>query len=410
MFKSGLVTFVIITFLIEVYLIRVLKSHGKKKAIRIGLIVISILVTANLIYNFITFDRSVGQTPKLMWSVGLFLTNFLPRLVMVVAFFLEDFTRFLIWCKNKLWKTPLSSTQYAPDRRKFVLNSALFLASIPFVGLVHGMKYGKYNYKVIRQTLKMKFLPQSFNGLKILQISDIHSGSIDNKEKIEEVIELINKQQADIILFTGDIVNNFYWEMDEWIPVFKKIKQAPYGNFAILGNHDYGDYSDWKSEAAKQENFEKIKAIFPQIGFDLLLNENRIIEKNGEQIALIGVENWGARFIQKGDLNQASKGISPEQFKILLSHDPSHWELEVKDHPFRYDLTLSGHTHGTQLGIEVPSLGIKWSPAQYVYKQWAGFYEHDGKYINVNRGFGYHFFPGRVGIWPEITVIELETE
>ena len=205
-------------------------------------------------------------------------------------------------------------------------------------------------------------------------------------------------------------MNNFHWEMDKWYDVFSKIKQAPHGNFAVLGNHDYGEYSDWKSEEEKEENFEKIKAIFPKIGMRLLLNENRIITKDGERIALVGVQNWGTRFKKLGDLDLASRNVNFTDFKILMSHDPSHWNEIVKSDPKHYDLTLSGHTHGMQLGIEVPKIGLRWSPAQYVYPQWAGFYDFEGKIINVNRGFGYHFYPGRVGIWPEITVIELKSK
>lgn len=409
MFKSGLIAFLIFVIIQEIYLFRVLRSHIKSKILLFGLFAISFAVLTNLVYNFMTFDRTVGQTPHMMWSVGFFLLNFVPRIILIVSNLIEDFYRLAIGLTNKIRRKKTAQQTYMPSRRKFVFHSALGLAAIPFLGILHGVTFGKYNYKVIRERLRFRHLPKSFEGFKILQITDIHSGSLDNQEKIEGVIELINQQQVDVILFTGDIVNNFHWEMDPWISVFKKIKKAPYGNYAVLGNHDYGEYSEWKSEAEKQDNFAKIKEIFPKIGFELLLNEHRILEKEGEKIALIGIENWGARFIQKGDLTLASKGVPLEMFKILMSHDPSHWELEVKDHALRYDLTLSGHTHGTQFGIEVPRIGLKWSPAQFVYKQWAGFYKHQERIINVNRGFGYHFFPGRVGIWPEITVIELGT-
>ncbi|HEY4540421.1 MAG TPA: metallophosphoesterase [Faecalibacter sp.] len=358
-------------------------------------------------YNFLAFDRNVGQTPLFMWSVGLFMLIAFPRVIFLLFFLTDDLIRLMGWIVNKLRNTPIEEGTYLPARRKFIYMTAASLATLLFAGLVHGMTLGKYNYKVIRERLRFKRLPQAFNGLKILHITDIHSGSIDNKEKIEKAIELINQQEFDLLLFTGDIVNNFHWEMDQWIPVFRKLKKAPLGNYAVLGNHDYGEYTDWKTEADKLDNFNRIKAIFPQIGFELLLNENRIIERNGQKIALVGVENWGARFKKAGDLTLASEGLDSSIFKILMSHDPSHWNLEVKDHSLHYDLTLSGHTHGMQLGIEVPSIGLKWSPSQYIYPQWAGFYQQEDKWINVNRGFGFHFYPGRVGIWPEITVIEL---
>ena len=209
-----------------------------------------------------------------------------------------------------------------------------------------------------------------------------------------------------MLLFTGDIVNNKADEMDDWLTVFDKL-EAKEGKYAVLGNHDYGDYMEWESPQAKVDNFEAVKNIHKKIGFDLLLNENRYLEKDGEKIALIGVENWGKGFKQKGDLRKAATGIRQNDFKILMSHDPSHWDAEVKNNDLHYHLTLSGHTHGLQMGIEIPGF-IKWSPSKYVYKQWAGLYKEAEKYINVNRGFGYHAFPGRVGIWPEVSVIELK--
>jgi predicted MPP superfamily phosphohydrolase len=239
----------------------------------------------------------------------------------------------------------------------------------------------------------------------LTHISDIHSGSFDNPDKIAYGIELINEQESDVILFTGDIVNNTANEMDDWIPYFKRLK-AKYGKYSVLGNHDYGEYVRWKTLEEKEQNFQAIKDIHPKIGFDLLLNDSIFIEKKDQKIALVGVENWGTRFKKAGDLKLASSKIQKEDFKILLSHDPSHWESEVKDHEYDYHLTLSGHTHGMQFGIEIP--GIKWSPVQYLYKQWAGIYKEYGRYINVNRGFGFLGFPGRVGIWPEITVITLK--
>ena len=208
------------------------------------------------------------------------------------------------------------------------------------------------------------------------------------------------------MLFTGDIVNNTADEMDDWIDVFSKL-EAKEGKYSILGNHDYGDYMDWKNPEDKIKNFEKIKGIHKKIGFELLLNESRYLEKNGQKVALIGIENWGKGFNKAGDIKKASSNVNKEDFKSLMSHDPSHWEVMIKKDDFNYHLTLSGHTHGLQMGIEIPGL-FRFSPSQFVYKQWAGLYQEFGRYININRGFGYHAFPGRVGIWPEITVIELK--
>ena len=266
---------------------------------------------------------------------------------------------------------------------------------------------GKYNFKVIKQVLSFDDLPEEFDGVTITQISDIHSGSFDNPEKIQYAIDLINKQNSDIVLFTGDIVNTHATEMHPWIETFKKIHNPNLGKFSVLGNHDYGEYVSWPTKAEKQQNFEDIKDLHRQIDFKLLLNEHVKIKKGASEIALVGVENWGVKFKQAGDLKKASEGLSKNDFKILMSHDPSHWEYEVKEHPNHYHLTLSGHTHGLQFGIEIPGV-IKWSPVQYIYKQWAGLYENMGRFIYVNRGFGFHAYPGRVGIMPEITVIELK--
>ena len=410
MFKESLYGLLILMFLVEIYLFFAFKTFIKSKFILFGCVLSTVFVMAFMAYNFLFFDRNVGQTPLFMWSVGLFMIIAFPRAIFLIFFLLDDVIRLLGWIKNRVFNTPVEAATYLPARRQFFYYTAMGIGSVILASLVHGMTLGKYNYKVIKEKLQMKRLPSAFEGLKILHITDIHSGSLDNKEKIEQAVALINEQEFDLLLFTGDIVNNFHWEMDPWIDVFKQLKKAPLGNFAVLGNHDYGEYSDWKSEEDKAKNFEQIKAIFPKIGFELLLNENRIIEKDGQKIALVGVENWGARFKKAGDLKLASKGLDQNMFKILMSHDPSHWDVEVKNHSTFYDLTLSGHTHGMQLGIEVPSIGLRWSPSQYVYPQWAGFYTHEERVINVNRGFGYHFYPGRVGVWPEITVIELSNQ
>jgi len=301
--------------------------------------------------------------------------------------------------------TSSKSSTFLAERREFVSKVALGMAAIPFFSVIYGMARGKYNYQVINHTLYFDDLPAAFDGFKITHISDIHSGSFDDPSKIEHGISLINQQQSDVILFTGDIVNNTAEEMDPWIPYFKKL-EAKEGKYSVLGNHDYGEYARWKSDDEKVLNFEAIKNIHPKIGFNLLLNDSVYLERQSDKIALVGVENWGTRFKKAGDLKLAASKISKEDFKILMSHDPSHWNAEVKNDENNYHLTLSGHTHGMQFGIEIP--GIKWSPVQYIYEQWAGIYSNLNRYINVNRGFGFLAFPGRVGIWPEITVITLK--
>ena len=260
---------------------------------------------------------------------------------------------------------------------------------------------------MIKQRIYFPDLPEEFDGFKITQISDVHSGSFDNPEKINYAIDLINQQDSDMILFTGDIVNTHAKEMLPWIGVFNRIKEHKYGKYSVLGNHDYGEYVTWPSEKEKEANFQAIKDLYGQIDFKLLLNKHTFIEKGDQKIALVGVENWGHNFKKLGDLDKASEGLDENDFKILMSHDPSHWDYIVQHHKKNFHLTLSGHTHGMQFGIEIPGY-FKWSLAQYVYKQWAGLYENKGRYVYVNRGFGFHAYSGRVGIMPEITVIELK--
>jgi predicted MPP superfamily phosphohydrolase len=269
------------------------------------------------------------------------------------------------------------------------------------------MYKGKYNFRVLNYTLHFDDLPEAFDGYRITQISDIHSGSFDDREKIAYAVDLIKEQEGDVILFTGDMVNNKAGEMHPWKDLFGQLS-AKDGVYSVLGNHDYGDYVNWNSREEKHQNLEDLKHLQREMGFDLLLNESRYIERDGQKIALIGVENWGrGGFKKAGDLKKASENINPNDFKILMSHDPSHWEDVVINDEYHYHLTLSGHTHGMQFGIEIPGW-IKWSPIQWRYKYWAGIYEELGQYINVNRGFGFLGYPGRVGMWPEITVIELK--
>ena len=388
---------------VEIYTFQAFKTISKSKLIRFSYIAISVAVYMYFFITILTYDRSKGQTPEFQMAMGILLSFSIPKLVIVFVLFGEDMYRWVL----KLFSAISSSeTQSLVGRRKFVSQIALGLAAIPFASFIYGIIQGKYNYKVIKYQLSFDDLPAAFDGYTITQISDIHSGSFTNKEKIQYGVDLINEQKSDLMLFTGDIVNNKADEMDNWIDVFKQL-EAKEGKFAILGNHDYGDYMDWNSPQDKIDNFQRVKEIHKKIGFDLLLDEHRYLEKDGQKIALVGVENWGKGFNQAGDLQRASSKIKKEDFKILMSHDPSHWQEKVKMDDFNYHLTLSGHTHGLQMGIEIPGF-LKWSPSQFVYKQWAGLYQEFGRYINVNRGFGYHAFPGRVGIWPEITVIELK--
>ena len=293
-----------------------------------------------------------------------------------------------------------------PSRRRFISLIGMGIASIPFMGMLYGMFKGKYDFRVIKYTLFFDNLPEIFDGYRIIHISDIHSGSFDNPEKVQYGIDMINAQEGDAIFFTGDLVNNKATEMDEWINHFKQLK-AKDGIYSVLGNHDYGDYVQWNTPEEKEKNLEDLKKIHHNIGFYLLNNESVYISRNGYRLAVIGVENWGRDFIKRGDLDEAIKGVPENDFKILLSHDPTYFEYKVIDYPVYIPLTLSGHTHGMQFGIEIPGF-IKWSPASWKYKYWGGIYKVKNKFINVNRGFGYLAFPGRVGMPPEISVIELK--
>lgn len=398
-----LIILIVIVLLVEIYTFQAFKTVSKNKLIRFSFLLISLVVYANFFITVFTYSRSDGQTPQFQLAMGLLLTVSIPKLVVIIVLFGEDVYR---WIVKLISAISSSETQPLAGRRKFISQLALGLAAIPFASFIYGIIQGKYNYKVLKYQLSFKDLPDAFDGYTITQISDIHSGSFTNKEKIQYGVDLINQQNSDLMLFTGDIVNNKADEMDDWIDVFAQLK-AKEGKYSILGNHDYGDYMDWKSPVDKVKNFQAVKDIHQKIGFDLLLDEHRYIERDGQKIALLGVENWGKGFNQAGDLKKASQGVSQEDFKILMTHDPSHWEYKVKNNDFNYHLTLSGHTHGLQMGIEIPGI-FRFSPSQFVYKQWAGLYEEFGRYINVNRGFGYHAFPGRVGIWPEITVIELK--
>jgi hypothetical protein len=398
-----LIVLIFLIILLDFYAFQAFKTAFKSKSARFISMFINIAVYVYFLFTILTYSRSDGQTPQFQLAAGLLLTFLIPKLVIVFVLFGEDIFRVIVKGVSAISAT---ETQPLAGRRKFISQLALGLAAIPFAAFIYGIIQGKYNFKVLKYQLSFKDLPDAFDGFTITQISDIHSGSFTNAEKIQYGVDLINEQKSDIILFTGDIVNNKADEMDAWIDMFAKL-EAKEGKFSILGNHDYGDYMDWKNPEEKSNNFQAVKDIHKKIGFDLLLDEHRYLEKNGQKIALLGVENWGKGFNQKGDLEKASKGIFKEDFKILMSHDPSHWEYKVKNDDFNYQLTLSGHTHGLQMGIEIPGW-FKWSPSKYVYKQWAGLYEEYGRYVNVNRGFGYHAFPGRVGIWPEITTIELK--
>lgn len=401
------IIFILILVIVDFYAFQSLRTLTKSNWWHAVYWIFTIAITGNFIYQFYGFNRSDGFSHSNSYAIGFLIALVVPKFILVFAMLGEDIFRVPQAIFSYFTQNNNLEGDHFPQRRKFVSQIALGLAAIPLASILYGMYRGKYNFKVLNYTLYFEDLPDAFDGYKLTQISDVHSGSFDNVDKVEYAIDLINEQNSDIILFTGDMVNNKATEMEPYIDIFKKLK-AKDGIYSVLGNHDYGDYINWNTEADKKQNLEDLKSLQKDIGFDLLLNENRFIEKQGQRIAIVGVENWGKGGFKKvGDLKKASSLINKNDFKILMSHDPSHWDAQVINDDYHYHLTLSGHTHGMQFGIEIPGW-FKWSPVKWRYKRWAGIYKELGQYINVNRGFGYLAFPGRVGIWPEITVIELK--
>jgi len=347
-----------------------------------------------------------GMTPFHEWVLSLFLTFFLFKIVFAIVLLVGDIGRLFYGLADQiLHRGDKKGNSFIPARRKFISEIALVLAAIPLSGLLYGMFKGKYDYKVYRQTLYFDDLPEAFDGFTITQLSDIHSGSFDNSSAVQRGIDLAKAQKSDLFVFTGDLVNNAAWEIEPYLEQFRQIK-APFGQFSILGNHDYGDYIQWDSPEQKEANLVALKNQHKKLDYRLLLDENLELEKNGQKINLLGVQNWGKGFIQLGDLDKALKGVKDDAFKILLSHDPTHWVEKARNHQSKIHLTLAGHTHGAQFGVE--TAGLRWSPVKYIYPYWAGQAEYQGRQLYVNRGFGFLAYSGRIGIWPEITVLTLK--
>jgi predicted MPP superfamily phosphohydrolase len=367
----------------------------------LGLIIFSISYSAIPPSRVLTYFHFIS---------GTFILFYVPKLVFIIFILLENIYLYL---KSKLFRTKV---QEEPEpvagnpisRAQFLTRVGIVMAGIPFISIAYGIKWGRFNFTVRNHTLKFPGLPAAFDGIRLLQFSDFHIGSfLNNPHKVEEAIHFMNEQKADLILFTGDFVNNVASEMDNFVSMLNQLK-ATEGKFSILGNHDYGDYYPWKSYAERRQNLETLIKTQEDLGLKMLLNDSFKIERDGAEIELVGVENWGLPpFPQYGDLDKALSKVNPTAFKILLSHDPTHWDEQVL-HQTNIDLTLSGHTHGAQFGIEIP--GWRWSPVSIRYKRWGGMYKEGAQYLNVNTGIGFIGYPGRVGIPPEITVIELKRE
>jgi len=404
---------ILVMLLIDWYVFQAVKLVSQQASTRIRFIIYGLYwaVTVSAVVFFLfgsTFN--IDNWPKSLRTylfatlIGLFIGKFIAATVFLV----DDLRRVLHWSGGKLYYQFVQNENFSSStisRSTFMSWLGLGLGSTLFGTLLLGFG-NKYRYQLKKISMAFDDLPANFKGLKILHISDIHSGSFNDKKSVEVGIEKILEANPDIILFTGDLVNDRADEMEEYQELFSKLK-APMGIYSTLGNHDYGDYYRWPSPEAKRANLEKLKKVHADMGWRLLMNEHVVIEKDGHELALIGIENWSAKanFPRYGKLGEAYKGAEKYPFKILMSHDPSHWDAEVKKDYRDIHLMLSGHTHGMQFGLEIP--GFKWSPVQYVYKQWAGLYEDGIQKLYVNRGFGFLGYPGRVGILPEITLIEL---
>ena len=404
--------FSVVFLLVDYYAFQAIKtitanqSEGVRKGIKIIYFTISYLVVlAILIYNFGNPDGIAKHARTALMSFVFI--NILAKLFLGLFVFIDDIQRFFRWIVMKLSNPKLGSVEEGISRSKFLATTGLVVAAAPIVSLSWGIISGAHDYRVRRIKLPVKNLPKGLEGLRIGQLSDIHAGSFWNKTAVKGGVQMLADEKVDLAFFTGDLVNNKATEMQEWGSVFSKVT-APLGVYSVFGNHDYGDYVQWETPVQKQKNLADLATIHKNMGWNLLMNEHKVIEVDGENLGIIGVENWGAkaRFPKYGKLDEAMKGLNDSSVNLLLSHDPSHWQAEVLLKHKNIDLTLSGHTHGMQFGVDIP--GFKWSPVQYLYDEWAGLYKSGEQYLYVNRGFGYLGYPGRVGILPEISVITLE--
>ncbi|PWV46500.1 hypothetical protein C7475_11060 [Chitinophaga sp. S165] len=383
---------ILLIFLVgDVYFFQAVTTLTQNPELHLSYWFVDILLISGIIItiSMLRSGKKVQQVLPLLMTAMLLV--FIPKIFSSLILMAEDVFRLF---------------RGFPPRSFYVSEVTLAVAGLIFLMIVFGVTRGKHFYRIRKETIHFPDLPEAFDGFTITQISDVHSGSFSDAKSVQKGLDLVNAQNSDLLLFTGDLVNNMASEMDQWIPMFTKLK-APYGKYSVLGNHDYGDYIKWETNAAKEANLNRLKDVHAETGFKLLLNEAVEIKKQGEHVALIGVENWGkGGFHQYGDLKKATARVHDNAFKILMSHDPSHWDEVTVDHDQHVHLTLAGHTHGMQFGIEL--FGFKWSPIKYFYKQWAGLYKQKGKYLYVNRGFGFHGLKGRIGIWPEITVLTLK--
>ena len=413
----NLVFFCLFFLFLDLYFWQALKSNflfnfKSNQTAKVIYWTLSLSAISIMIYAMVNYQNP-ESSKYLILTRAFILSLYMAKFFACFPLLIDDLIRLFKWVTSFLSTTNASATgnvSQGISRLNFLKNLSFIIGSIVFGVMSWGIFYGRFNFKKHQLSIELDKWPQALNGLKIIQISDLHLGSFDTTKPIEEIVEIINNEQADIIVFTGDMINNSYWEADEFIPYLSKLK-AKHGKFAVLGNHDYGDYLGIDKNTASgmnlwKSNFNNMLKIHEKIGFDLLLNENRKIEIMGNSFNLIGVENWGAgRFSKYGDFEKSIQGLDANKCNVLLSHDPSHWENEIINHPFPIELQLSGHTHGMQFGVELKN--FKWSPAQLKYPQWAGLYTKDDKHVYVNRGLGHIGYAGRIGIYPEISILNI---
>jgi len=402
----------IIFLLIDYYVFQAVLVVSKewsvtwKAVARYGFWIPTLLSIAALLWW--TFDDPYRYSAGFRnWVITGLVATYFSKLFAVVVLFIDDLYRGVKWLSNFFYRGASGDMPgEAITRSEFLTKTALIAAAVPFGTMAYGIISGAHDYRVRRVTVKLPNLPKAFDGMRIGQLSDIHSGSFFNKTAVKGGVEMMLKEKPDAIFFTGDLVNNETSEVKDYINIFDKL-YAPLGVYSVTGNHDYGDYHKWSTQQAKQQNFQDLLEAHRLLGFNLLMNDHKFLEVDGERIAVLGIENWGAgRFSKYGKLDQAYAGTEETPVKLLLSHDPSHWDAQVRKLYPDIDLQFAGHTHGFQFGVEIGNL--KWSPSQYAYKQWAGLYQEGSQYLYVNRGFGYLGYPGRVGMPPELTIVELK--
>ncbi|MBS1486889.1 MAG: metallophosphoesterase [Bacteroidetes bacterium] len=403
--------FIILFLLIDIYVFQAVLNVSKewaplwKQIFRYGYWLPTLIAITGLVWWAFS-DPYKGTDYLRIYVIAGSAIIYFSKLFAVLFLLADDLQRSARWVAQKIFSSKESLPGKSITRSEFLSQAALVASAVPIGLSVYGILTGAHDYRLKKITIPLPYLPPSFDGLRIGQISDIHSGSFWNKTAVKGGVKMLMDEKPDLIFFTGDLVNNESSEVRDYISIFDKVK-APLGVFSVTGNHDYGDYRQWASAELKRKNFSDLVEAHRLLGYDLLMNENRIIKQNGDTLAIIGIENWGAgRFSKYGKLDQAYRGAEEASTKILLSHDPTSWDAIIRPAYQDIDLTLSGHTHGFQFGVETEY--IKWSPCQYMYKQWAGLYQEGNQYLYVNRGYGYLGYPGRVGMPPEITIFELK--